>query len=146
VTRERPAEVRYYFDADVLGLAKMVVQVRPDCTYPGDTGGLVHRRRRPPCAITTPRTPDTEWIPLVAGRQWLIITRDSNIQAHRAEIDAVRESGARMVALSGKDSIGTWAQLGVLLHHWQRIVSALDEPGPFIYTATRTTFRPVALT
>jgi len=145
VTREKSATVRYYFDADVLGLAKIVVQLRPDSTFPGDPGGVLHKRRRGPCPITTPETLDPHWIPLVAARGWLIITRDSNIQGHRAEIDAVRESGARMVALAGKDSIGTWAQLGLLLHHWRRIEMTLDEQGPFIYAVTRTNFRPVPL-
>lgn len=34
----QPAEIRFYFDADVLGLAKVVVRFRPDVTYPGDPG------------------------------------------------------------------------------------------------------------
>jgi hypothetical protein len=37
--RARPAQVRYYFDANVLGLAKVVSTLRPDVTYPGDPGG-----------------------------------------------------------------------------------------------------------
>jgi len=45
-------------------------------------------------------------IPEVTARGWLIITRDSNISVNRAEIAAVRESGARMVALAGKEAIG----------------------------------------
>jgi len=146
VTRERPAEVRFYFDADVLGLAKIMVQVRPDCTYPGDPGGVLHKRRRPPCPITQPATLDPDWIPEVARHGWLIITRDSNIQGHTAEIEAVRQNGAKMIALSGKDSIGTWAQLNVLLHHWRRVELAYEEQAPFIYSATRTSFRVVPLT
>jgi hypothetical protein len=30
--------VRFYFDADVLGLAKVMVMLRSDMTYPGDPG------------------------------------------------------------------------------------------------------------
>lgn len=145
MTRERPAEVRFYFDADVLGLAKIMVQLRPDCTYPGDPGGVLHKRRRGSCPITRPATLDPDWIPEVARRGWLIITRDSNIQGHRAEIDAVRDNGAKMIALAGRDSIGTWAQLNVLLLHWRRIEIANDEQGPFIYSVTRTNFRSVPL-
>jgi hypothetical protein len=36
------ATVRFYLDADVLGLAKVLVQLRNDVTYPGDPGGVVH--------------------------------------------------------------------------------------------------------
>jgi PIN like domain len=103
----RPSRVRFYFDADVLGLAKLLVQVRNDVTFPGDLGGVLHKRRRPPCPITERGTPDTVWIPEAAAQGWLVITRDINISANRAEIAAVRDSGARMVAAAaGADIIG----------------------------------------
>jgi hypothetical protein len=98
--RPRPATVRFYFDADVLGLAKVIVSLRSDVTYPGDPGGVVHRRQRSPCSITSPATSDEDWIPETARQGWLIITRDSRIQHHRAELDAVRTSGARMITLA----------------------------------------------
>lgn len=92
----RPATVRFYFDADVLGLAKVLVALRPDVTFPGDSGGVVHKRERPPCVITDRSTLDEVWIPQVARQGWLIITRDSRIQERPAEIDAVRAYGDRM--------------------------------------------------
>lgn len=137
--------VQYYVDADVLGLAKLLVQVRKDVTYPGDFGGTLHRRQRPPCPITNAKTPDTVWIPEVASRGWLIITRDSNISVNRAEIAAVRDSGARMVALAGKEATGTWQQLEVLMNRWRSIEALASQPGPFIYSATRTQLRPIDL-
>lgn len=146
MTRARPAVVRYYFDADVLGLAKVVTGLRSDCTYPGDPGGEVHKRRRSACLVTDPRTPDSVWIPQVAAQGWLIITRDSRIQDHRAEIAAVRDNGARMVALSGPEARGTWAQLEVLMAQWRAVEALAVKPGPFIYTATRTRLRVVKLT
>jgi hypothetical protein len=142
----RPAIVRFYIDADVLGLAKILVTIRSDVTYPGDPGGVVHRRHRPPCPITRTDTPDEIWIPETARRNWLIITRDSRIQHHRAEIEAVRTSGARMIALAGPEAGGTWQQLETLMSQWRAIERRLEEPGPFIYMATRTTLRPVDLT
>jgi hypothetical protein len=113
--RHRPATVRFYFDADVLGLAKVIVALRSDVTYPGDPGGVVHRRERPACAVTSPATEDRIWIPETARQGWLIITRDSRIQHHRAEVDAVRTSGARMITLSSDEARGTWAQLEVFM-------------------------------
>jgi len=142
----RPAEVRWYVDADLLGLARLLVQVRTDVTFPGDPGGGRGRRQRPPCPITSPATKDTTWIPEVTGRGWLIITRDRNISVHRAEIAAVRDNGARMVTLSGREAIGTWAQLEVLMSRWRDVEALLDEAGPFIYTATRTRLTQVDLT
>lgn len=140
------AHVRYYIDADILGLGKLLVQVRNDVTYPGDPGGVLHKRRREPCPIASPTVPDTEWIPIVTAHQWLIITRDANIAVNRAEISAVRDNAARMVTLSGRDAIGTWNQLKILMAQWRPIQSLLEQPGPFIYAATRTSIRSIDLT
>jgi len=141
----KPATVRFYFDADVLGLAKKVAELRPDVTYPGDPGAIVHRRQRPPCPITSTATLDTVWIAEVARRGWLIVTRDSRIQHHRAELAAVREHDARMVALAGDEAVGTWNQLEVLMCQWRAIEALLGEPTPFVYRATRTTLRAVQI-
>jgi PIN like domain len=141
----RPAEVRFYFDADVLGLAKVVARLRNDATYPGDPGASIHRRVRPPCLITDPATPDRLWIPDVARQGWLIITRDSRIQDHRAEVSAVREHGAKMVALTGKDARSTWEQLEVFMRQWRGIDDLVDLAGPFIWRATRSGMSRVLL-
>ncbi len=141
----KPAAVRFYFDADVLGLAHVIGGLRPDVTYPGDPGGVVMKRLRAPYPITSPATKDHVWIPQVTALGWLIVTRDSRIQEHRAEIGAVRDSGAKMVALGSQDARGTFDQLEVFMSRWRAIEGCLDEPGPFIYVATRTTFRRVEL-
>lgn len=88
----KTATVRFYFDADVLGLAKVVASLRSDTTYPGDPGDLVHRRARPACPVTD-RYQGRLWIPEVTRREWLIVTRDGRIKEHRAEIEAVRRAG-----------------------------------------------------
>jgi hypothetical protein len=80
----------------------------------------VHKRRRPPCPIT-PATLDKDWIPEVASRGWLIVTRDRNIQDHRAEIGAVRDHSARMVTLHGPEARGTWEQLEIFMSRWRDI-------------------------
>jgi hypothetical protein len=49
-------------------------------------------------------------IPLVARHGWLIITRD-NIAENRREKDAVRQSGAKMIALNQLDAANKWGQL-----------------------------------
>lgn len=143
--KARPAEVRFYLDADVLGMAKVLAALRSDMTYPGDPGRLIHRRQRPPCQITTPAALDSEWIPVVAAAGWLIITRDSRIQEHRAEIGAVKAHGAKMVAVASTDALNTWQQLEVLFSQWRVIEPLADREGPFIYSATRTSLRSVWL-
>ncbi len=85
------------------------------------------------------------WLPVASERGWLIVTRDHNIREHPAERRLVRETGARMVALSGEDSRYTWEQLELLMVRWRRIEALLEEPGPFIYLATRSRFKPLDL-
>lgn len=143
--RSKKALVRFYVDADMLGLAKLLVRVRTDVTYPGDPGGLLHKRKRPPCPVESPNVYDENWLPIVSGRSWLIITRDWHINDHRREVDAVRENNARMVTLSSKEATNTFTQLEVLMCQWRKVERCLDEPGPFIYEATRTRFHPVPL-
>ncbi|GAA3730465.1 hypothetical protein GCM10022225_10300 [Plantactinospora mayteni] len=145
MSRTKPAEVRFYVDADLLGLAHVLAGLRPDVTYPGDPGAVIHKRQRPPCPIVSPAVKDPEWIPEVARRGWLIITRDRHIQEHHLEIGAVRDHGARMVALTGEDARSVFAQLEVVMCRWRDIERCASEPPPFIHTATRTTMRRLPL-
>jgi hypothetical protein len=141
----KPAAIRFYVDADILGLAKLLVRVRADVTYPGFQGGKLHGRMRPACPVTSTRTDDTVWIPETARNGWLILTRDTAIQERRAEINAVRESGARMVALVGREAVGTWDQLRIVMKRWDRFEQLLAEDGPFIYAVSEHTWRKVRL-
>jgi hypothetical protein len=73
----KTAEVRFYFDADILGLGKLLASLRPDCTFPGDPGTVVHKRQRPACSVTSPSADDSVWIARVTSEGLLIITRDA---------------------------------------------------------------------
>jgi hypothetical protein len=141
----RPAQVRIYIDADLLGLGKIIAALRNDVTYPGDPGALIHKRQRPPCPITTPAVLDTDWIPQVAQLGWLIVTRDSKIIDNRNEISAIRENNAKMVALNRRDASTKWGQLEVFMTQWRRIDELASQPGPFIWRASRSIMTPISL-
>jgi hypothetical protein len=141
----REATVRFYVDADLLGLAKVLAPLRPDLTYPGDPGAVIHKRRRPACQITSPSVKDTDWVPVAAERGWLILTRDLRISTSIAERRSVLEHGARMVALWCQHAGNKWVQLELVMRHWRRIEKLTEEPGPFIYRATYGGLRPVRL-
>jgi hypothetical protein len=141
----RAAVVRFYVDADILGLGKLIASLRNDVTYPGDPGAEIHKRQRPPCPITSPDVLDPAWIPEVARRGWLIITRDNAIITNRNEIAAVREHRAKMVALNQQDARTKWGQLEVLMTRWRDIENLVTEPGPFIWRASRTAMTPIPL-
>jgi hypothetical protein len=97
------------------------------------------------CPVTSPATKDSVWIPEVTRLGWLIITRDSRIQEHRAEIDAVRTAGARMIVLTSREATDTWHQLEVVMSVWRQIERCHEQAGPFIYTAARSGLRAVSL-
>jgi hypothetical protein len=141
----RAAPVRFYVDADIIGFGKVIAALRPDVTFPGDPGAEIHKRKRPPCPVTRTDLPDLEWIPEVARHGWLIITRDSMISNNPLERAAVREHSAKMVALSGKDASNKWGQLEVFMSRWRDIEALVDQPGPFIWRASRTTMTQIPL-
>ena len=141
----RAAQVRIYVDADVLGLGKILAGLRSDVTYPCDLGAVIHKRERAPCPVTSPGVLDTDWIPQVAARGWLIITRDAMIAQNRNEITAVRENNAKMVALNQRDAQTKWGQLEVFMTQWRRIEALTAQPGPFIWRTSRTAMTPIAL-
>lgn len=141
----RPASVRFYFDADLLGVAKVIASLRNDVTYPGDPGAVIHKRQRPPCVITSPETLDTDWIPTVSGLGWIIITRDLRIVQNIAERRAIKDARGRMVALAGREAGTIWAQLEILLSRWRSIEDLANLPGPFAYRASRSALSAVEL-
>lgn len=143
----KQAEVRFYFDADILGLGKLISGLRPDCTFPGDPGAVIHKRQRQRqrCSVTSPATAGTDWIPRVTAEGLLIVTRDAKIQRRVAEVQAVVEHGATMVALTSKDATTLWKQLEVFMTQWRNIEQLHGLPGPFIYRASRTALTKLEL-
>jgi PIN like domain len=97
------------------------------------------------CSVTSTDVLDEDWIPVVAARGWLTITRDSKIIENRNEINAVREGGAKMVALNQQDARAKWGQLEVFMTRWRDIERLTAERGPFIWRASRTAMTPIPL-
>lgn len=137
MTQSKPAQLRYYIDADTLSLAHLLTKVRSDVTYPGDKGGIVDKRERPPCDIE-PSALDHDWIPVVADRGLVVITRDRRISQRTAEKEAVRQAGGRLIAITSNEPLGKFGILEVVICQWRKIEELASLPGPFIYGITRT--------
>ncbi len=57
-------------------------------------------------------TPDTDWLPVVASKGWIILTADKKIAHRRLEMMAVQNSGACMfVLVSGNLSGSEMAEI-----------------------------------
>ena len=141
----RAARVCFYLDADILGLGKIPGDLRNDVTYPGDPRAVLHKRHRAPCSIASPDVLDTDWIPDVAARGWLIVTRDSMIIQNRNEIAAIPENNAKMAALNQRDAQTKWGQLEVFMTQWRHIEALTTERGPFIWRVSRTAMTSIPL-
>jgi hypothetical protein len=145
MSRPGAARTRYYVDADLLGLAKVLVQIRSDVTYPGDPGGLCpDQRLRPPCVITAAATLDADWLPVVAGSGLIVITKDSAIGRTPRLRDLVNEHGSRLVAIAARGKMRTWDHLVVVASVWDRMDELIGAPGPWMYRATRGRLTKVA--
>jgi hypothetical protein len=132
--------IRFYVDADLLGVAKILAEVRSDVTYPGDLGGLGSDGfDRPPCQVK-PGDKDVDWIPHVARAGWVIISRDRHIQHRPAERAALTNAGARMFRLDARHGLNKWQQLEIIVSQWRHFEEMIDLPGPWLYMATRTSF------
>jgi len=76
-------------------------------------------------------TPDAEWIPEVARRNWVVLTHDLRIRYNRLERDTVMRSGSRMLVIRGGDARAEMAQ--IFLASRNRLLAFLAENNaPFI--------------
>ena len=65
---------------------------------------------------------------------------DRHILDRAPEIEAVRDSGARLVSLASDEAVTRFTQLEVVMGQWRRTGSLPAETGPFTCFATRTSF------
>jgi PIN like domain len=137
--------IRYDIDADLLGLARLLVSVRADLTYPGDTGGKgIDGRTRGPCPISTD-SKDADWIPEVARRGWIVISRDQHLPSRPAERAAILEAGGRHLILNSKQALNKWGQLEIVMCRWRSIEPLVELPGPWAYVVSRTVLSKIIL-
>lgn len=133
--------IRFYVDAELLGVAKILAEVRSDITQPGDPGGRgADGFDRPPYPVQ-PGNKDVDWLPKVARADWIIISRDRHIQHRPAERATLIGAGARMFRLDARHRLNKWQQLEIIVTQWRRFEEMANLPGPWLYTATRTTLR-----
>jgi hypothetical protein len=83
--------------------------------------------------------------PVVARADLAIITRDRRIQDRLSERDAVVAYNARMFAITSQEQLDNWGLLEVVVSQWRAMERAADEPGPYIYSVTRTSLSKIAL-
>jgi PIN domain-containing protein len=117
--------LRFYVDESALGLGKTLAVARDDVVHPGHgwlpsvpTGAL-----------------DTDWMPVVAGLDLVVIARDRHIRTKPAELRLFRDHRLRAFWVAGKKDLSTWGNLVRVVRWWDRIEEVIRNrgPGPWFY-------------
>lgn len=117
--------VRFYVDESAAGLGLALAAARKDTIHVGH-----------PLIPECPRGAfDTEWIPAVAERGLIVVTRDKKLKTKPVEIRTLRDRGLRVFNIGGKRDVSTWDWLVRVVRHWQRMedILAARPTGPWIY-------------
>jgi hypothetical protein len=110
----------YFTDENTLGLGKLLRRAgREDVVYLG-------HEALPEIPFGTP---DLEWMPAVADRRLIVVTRDRRIRSRPAERRAFWEHGIRSVWIGAKQHLGPREQVELILRHEERLQREITEHG-----------------
>jgi hypothetical protein len=129
---------RFFVDENDLALGKVLAEHHGDVVFPGHAD--------------LPEVPrgalDDEWLPVIAARRLVVITRDQRIRYRPVEKRVWVEHRVRGFVLTGRKSQSTADSLSVLEQQWARIEAIVtNEPdGPWMYAVTSADLRRIDLT
>lgn len=128
----------YFTDENTLGLGKLLRRNgRDDVLYPGHED--------------LPEVPlgalDLEWMPIVAARDLIVVTRDRHIRTRPAELRVYMELGIRSVWIGAKQDLGPRAQVELFNEHESRLQREIIKrgPGPWALAMSPSGLRPLTL-
>lgn len=116
----------YFFDENLLGVARAFDGLRSDVRYPG----------HPACPEIPHRAEDRTWLPVVGRAGWIVIMRDKKIRTRPGERQALMANGVRAFCLTSSGNSSSWEIASLLMRWWHRIEERANAPGPYIYSVT----------
>jgi len=121
----------------VLGFGKLLSAQRDDVVYPG----------HPAVPDILPGALDIEWMPVVAGRGWVVFHRDRRIRTRPAELEIFASEGLKAVWFAGRKDLAPRQQLELALRHWGRLEREVVRlgPGPWALNLVDSGLRAVPL-
>lgn len=128
----------YFTDENTLGLGKPLRRSgRGDVLYPGHEDLL-----EVPLG-----TLDLDWMPVVAQRDLIVLTRDKHIRTRPAELRVYIEHGVRSVWLGAKQDLGPRDQVELFLKHEARLRREIIKrgDGPWAMAMSPSGVRPLKL-
>lgn len=117
-------DVRFVIDENLLRMAKGVVRVRRDTAV----------FSAPPIDELLPSgILDTDWIPVIGERGWVVITSDRRVRTRPAEAGLAITHKLKVVHLHGLGERSAWEQLVRLVSRWGNVKRQVEcEPdGPW---------------
>lgn len=132
-----PHGLRFYVDESALGLGKALAAARKDTIHVGHP--LI-----PECPVGAL---DVDWIPAVAARDLVVISRDRRIRTRPQELEQFGDAGLRVFWIAGKKDMSTWDWLARLVRHWtamERIIDVRGD-GPWFYAVGEGGLSEIAL-
>lgn len=128
----------YFTDENALGLGKLLRRCgRDEILYPGHD-------KLPEVPLGTL---DLDWMPVIAERNLVVLTRDKRIPTRPAELRAYWELGIRSVWIGAKHDLGPRDQLDLFLQHEARLEREIIKrgPGPWALAMSTSGVRPLHL-
>lgn len=128
----------YFTDENLLGLGRLLrKEGRNDVVYPG-------HEELPEIGLGTS---DLQWMPMVAKRGLVVLTRDRRIRTRPAELQLYFELGIRSVWLGAKQDVGPREQVEMFLKHEQRLQREIVKRGggPWALSMNPSGLRPMNL-
>jgi len=128
----------YFTDENTLGLGKLLRrQGRDDVLYPGHEDLL-----EVPLG-----TLDLDWMPVVARRGLIVLTRDRHIRTRPAELRVYLEHGIRSVWIGAKQDLGPHDQVALFLKYEARLQREITKrgTGPWALAMSASGIRPLNL-
>ena len=75
-------------------------------------------------------TNDVDWIPVVAQREWVVLTHDRNMRYNTPERNSIMQSRLRVIVIRGGSTRAEMAKIFLNLH--EQIIDFLEQnPAPF---------------
>jgi hypothetical protein len=106
-------DVTYVVDENLLRMGAGLAAVRKDTARFG---------RAPIDDILRPGILDTDWIPIVGGRGWVVITNDRHLRTRPVEAELALAHKLKVVHLHGRvGGQSAWAQLTRIAARWPAI-------------------------
>jgi hypothetical protein len=120
-----PGRISFVVDENLLRLGRALAHLRPDIALVGEDR----------IADLLPKgILDSDWIPVVGSRGWVMITNDQRLRTRPVEAAAALEHNLKVIHLHGRiGSQAAWAQAARLFSRWEGIERHLSSgrPGPW---------------